>query len=176
MRRELNLTALFALIAFSTACEESPSPTELADAGVVPEFGMLPAGSVPFQAEANRSSLEHISCDAGVCIIDASGTGAANIMGPITWTSHIVEDFTVTPCDTAPAVVTLTGETGSITLEDSDGTVCPISRIQPFGFISASWEITGGTGEFSGISGNGTSYGPTAGAGPVVHLRGVVSY
>jgi hypothetical protein len=155
------------------ACEPSPSPTELI---VSPDFGVLPPGAVVFQAEVNHGSLDAISCNAGVCELDVSGTGAANIMGPFTWTNHIVQDFTATPCNTAPVVATLTGATGSITIADTDGTVCPIPGDQGFGFISSHWEVTGGTGEFAGISGSGTSHGPTAGAGPVVHLEGVVYY
>lgn len=173
MTQSIRTTLGLALVFCATACEPSASPT---DPAVTPDLGVLPLGTVVFQAQANHATLDAISCSLGVCELDISGTGTANIMGRFTWTSHIVEDFTATPCSTSPAVATLTGETGSITISDTDGMVCPIPGDQGFGFISAHWEVTGGTGEFSGISGSGSSYGPTAGAGPVVHFQGVVAY
>lgn len=173
MTRNIRMTCGLALLLCATACEGSPSPTDLS---VTPDFQMLPPGSVAFQAEVNHSSLDAISCDMGVCELNVSGTGVANIMGPFTWTNHIVQDFTTSPCNTAPVVATLTGATGSITIADTDGVVCPIPGDRGFGFISSDWEVTGGTGEFSGISGSGSSFGPTAGAGPVVHLQGTVRY
>lgn len=175
MIRYARTTVTLALMALAMACEPSGSPTDLT---VAPDFGVLPPGAVVFQAQINGGTLDAITCNLGVCELDVSGTGTANITGRFTWSNHIVQDFTATPCNTAPSVATLTGATGSITITDADteGAVCPIPGDQGFGFISSTWEITGGTGEFSGISGSGTSHGPTAGGGPVVHLSGVVSY
>jgi hypothetical protein len=128
-----------------------------------------------FQAQLTQASLVSVSCEAGVCVLVFQGSGAANIMGPITWTAQIVQDFTTSPCSEALAEITLVGATGSITVTDNAGFVCP-SPSPSGGFITSVWEVTGGTGEFSGISGSGTSRGPIGGGGPVVHLSGTVSF
>jgi hypothetical protein len=89
-------------------------------------------------------------------------------------TNHIVEDLTAAPCIASPVVTTLTGATGSITIADIDGVVSPIPGDHGFGFVSSNWEVTGGSGELSGISGTGSSYGPIADGGPMVHMEGFV--
>jgi hypothetical protein len=132
---------------------------------------------VSFQAQLERMALISASCDQGVCEFTFQSTGSANIMGPVTATGHIVQDFTVTPCNQAPAEIEMVGATGSITTADADGTVCP-SR-SPSGtpeFISSQWEVIGGSGAFAGIAGSGSSRGSITAAGPVVHLSGTVSY
>jgi len=132
---------------------------------------------VSFEAEFNRTDLLSASCDQGVCDLVFQSSGSANIMGPITAVGHIVQDLTVTPCNTALAEVELIGAAGSITLTDVEGTVCPSRSPSGFpGSISANWEVTGGTGEFDGISGSGFSRGTTDANGPVVHLSGTVTY
>ena len=146
----------------------------LALAGAAPG---LADETVSFHAQANQISLVSQSCEAGVCDLVFEGSGAANIMGPFTLTNHIVQDFTVTPCNPITGEHTLVGATGSITIADA-GTVCRNSA-SPSGFpftISSTWEITGGTGEFSGITGSGTSEGTIGGNGPVVHFSGTVSF
>jgi hypothetical protein len=146
----------------------------LALAGAAPG---LADETVSFHAQANQTSLVSQSCAAGVCDLVFEGSGAANIVGPFTLTSHIVMDFTVTDCNPFTAEHTLVGATGSITIADA-GTVCQ-NPDSPSGFpftISGSWEIIGGTGEFRGISGSGTSQGTIAGNGPVVHFSGTVSF
>ena len=73
--------------------------------------------------------------------------------------------------------ITFSGATGSITLADT-GTVCG-NTASPWLYpatIASTWEITGGTGQFSGITGSGTSQGTIGGNGPVVHFTGTVSY
>ena len=146
----------------------------LALAGAAPS---LADESVSFRAQGNQISLVSQSCEAGVCDLVFQGAGAANIMGPFTITVHAVQDFTVAPCNPFRAEYTLVGATGSIAIADV-GTICPNSA-SPTGFpftISGTWEITGGTGEFSGITGNGTSQGKIGGNGPVVHLSGALSF
>jgi hypothetical protein len=133
--------------------------------------------TVSFHAQVSQTSLVSQSCGAGVCDLEFEGSGAANIMGPFTFTNHIVQDFTVIPCNPITGEHTLVGATGSITIADA-GTVCRNSA-SPSGFpftISSTWEITGGTGEFSGITGSGTSQGTIGGNGPVVHFTGSVSF
>jgi hypothetical protein len=133
--------------------------------------------TVSFHAQVNQVSLVSQSCEAGVCELVFEGSGAANIMGPFTLTNHIVQDFNITPCNPITGEHTLVGATGSITIADA-GTVCR-NPASPSGFpstVSTTWEITGGTGEFSGITGSGTSEGTIGGNGPVVHFSGTVSF
>ena len=98
-------------------------------------------------------------------------------MGPVTVSVEFTWDFTTTPCSTLdPIDFTLVGATGSITTSRS-GVICP--AVSPSGFpqfFSAVGEITGGTGEFSGISGSPASQGTVGPNGPVVHMSGTVSY
>jgi hypothetical protein len=146
----------------------------LALAGAAPA---LADDTVSFHAQVNQTSLVSQSCNLGVCNLGFEGSGAANIMGPFTLTNHVLQDFTVTPCNPITGDHTLVGATGSITIADT-GTVCRNSA-SPSGFpftISSTWEITGGTGEFSGITGSGTSQGTIGGNGPVVHFTGSVSF
>jgi hypothetical protein len=75
-----------------------------------------------------------------------------------------------------PLVFTLVGATGSVTISGS-GVVC--DGLGPSGFpqfFTGTAEITGGTGEFSGISGAVSAQGLIAQRGPVVHMSGTGSY
>jgi len=133
--------------------------------------------TVAFEATFNQSELISIDdCSNGVCSVVFQGRGAANIMGSMTWTFDFVQDFNITPCSPATGVITLKGESGTITLSDT-AFVClgPSPSTFP-NVISSSWAITGGTGEFEGITGSGTSQGVIGGNGPVVHYSGTVSY
>ena len=132
---------------------------------------------VAFNAQLNRTSLVSQSCNGGVCNAVFEGSGSSNIMGAITWTANTVQDFNVTPCSTALADITLVGTTESITVSDSCGTVCPSPTGNGFpATIESVWNVTGGTGQFSGITGSGTNQGTITPNGPVVHLNGVVVY
>jgi hypothetical protein len=128
--------------------------------------------TVRFEAQVNQVTLLSSSCEAGVCAVAFEGSGAANHMGRITFTIALVQDFNVTPCNPYTGSVTFTGATGSITLSDQ-GTVCGNTGPST---ISSDWHITSGTGEFNGITGNGTSRGTIGPNGPVVHFSGSVSY
>jgi len=132
---------------------------------------------VAFNAQLNQSTLVSQSCNGGVCNFVFQGSGAVNIMGAVTWTANVVQDFNITPCNTASADITFVGTTGSITVSDSCGTVCPSATHNGFpATIEAVWNATGGTGQFSGITGSGTDQGTITGNGPVIHLNGVVVY
>ena len=146
----------------------------LALAGAAPG---LADESASFHAQVSQTSLVSQSCQAGICDLVFEGSGAANIMGPFTLTNNIVQDFTVTPCNPITGEHMLVGATGSITIADA-GIVCRNSAspsVLPFTIFST-WEITGGTGEFSEITGSGTSQGTIGGNGPVVHFTGSVSF
>jgi hypothetical protein len=134
---------------------------------------------VAFNAELNHSSLVSESCNGGVCNLVFQGTGSSNIMGPVTWTAQGVQDFNTSPCNPAAVTITLVGSAGSITVSDSCGIVCPSATNynQP-DTINSVWNVTGGTGSFSGITGSGTTQGTISphGDSPVVHLSGVVLY
>jgi hypothetical protein len=161
MRRIIAIAAGAALLALSGA---TPS---------------LAAENVAFQAELHHFTAPAGPCENGVCKYLSHGYGFSNLMGPLVRvTVYFVWDFNTTPCSTLdPLVFRLVGETGSITISGS-GSICPganpeLSFPQ---FFSGAGEITGGTGEFSGITGSVTSQGTLGPNGPIVHLTGDVSY
>jgi hypothetical protein len=127
-----------------------------------------------FNATLNQTRLVSQTCNGSVCDFVFEGNGSANIMGHVTWTIHVVQDTSVYPCNPGIAEATLVGATGSITYAYTCGTVCA----SPAGpaTIHGIWNVTGGTGQFSGIFGGGSDQGTIAGNGPNVHSSGVVSY
>ena len=132
---------------------------------------------VAFNAQLNQTTLVSQSCNGGVCNSVFEGSGAVNIMGAVTWTANTVQDFNVTPCNTALADITFVGTTGSITVSNSCGTVCPSATHNGLpNTIESVWNVTGGTGQFGGITGSGLEQGTITGNGPVIHLNGVVVY
>ena len=134
---------------------------------------------VGFDAQLNQSRLVSETCNGGVCNLVFQGSGSSNLMGAVTWTAQGVQDFNTSPCFMAAVTITLVGSAGSITVSDSCGIVCPspTNNGQPY-TIDSVWNVTGGTGSFSGITGSGTDQGTISPHGdrPVVHLSGVVSY
>src|SRR6476646_998600 len=130
-----------------------------------------------WEGNTHSTRLVSITCNGGVCDIVFEGSGTVNIMGPVTVTTHVVQDFNITPCNTGVSEATLVGATGSITTADSCGMVCPSATHSGFpNTINTVWNVTGGTGEFSGITGSGTDEGTIAGNGPNVRLSGIVVY
>lgn len=119
---------------------------------------VLAQETLVFQAQSNQPILVSTDCPEGVdgVCFNFEASGAANIMGPVTWTIHVVQESFPVPCTDDTAEITLVGATGSIKLLASD-TVCagPSPLGFPF-FGSGVWQITGGTGEFEGITGSGT--------------------
>jgi len=106
------------------------------------------------------------------------GNGTVNIMGAVTVTIDIVQDFSGYPCNPGTAETTYVGATGSITTSYAAGWVCPSATRSGFPqTIQGVWNVTGGTGQFSGIIGSGADQGTIAGNGrPTVHLTGIVVY
>ncbi len=105
------------------------------------------------------------------------GSGTVNIMGPVAVTIHVVQDFSGYPCDPYTAETTFVGANGSITISDTCGWVCPSATRSGFPFtIQGVWNITGGTGQFSGIIGSGADQGTITGNGPNVRWSGIVVY
>ena len=129
------------------------------------------------EGHLERSTLVSINCIGGVCTAVFESSGSVNIMGRVNWTTTVVQDTNITPCNPAVSESTAVGATGSITLTDSCGIVCQSAT--HFGgpaTISTVWNVTGGTGEFSGITGSGSSQGTIAGNGPNVSASGIVVY
>ena len=117
---------------------------------------------VAFNATANQLTLT----PEGVF----EGNGTVNIMGPVTVTIHVVQDLSGYPCDPYTAETTFVGATGSITISDTAGWVCPSATRSGFpSTIQGVWNIIGGTGQFSGIIGSGSDQGTIAGNGPNLH-------
>ena len=129
---------------------------------------------VAFNATLNQTRLVSQTCNGSVCDFVFESNGNSNIMGHVTATVHVVQDFSVYPCNPATAEVTLVGATGSITYTYTCGTVCDGAAGPDT--IQGVWNVTGGTGEFSGIFGGGSDEGTIAGNGPNVHSRGVVAF
>jgi len=133
---------------------------------------------VALQGDLNQSTLVSQTCNGGVCDFVFEGSGTVNIMGPITWTFHVTQDFNGYPCNAAVITEgTLVGATGSITIVSTCGTVCPSATHsgRP-ATIEGPWNVAGGTGAFSGIIGSGTNQGTITGNGPNVRLSGIVVY
>jgi len=134
---------------------------------------------VGFDAQLNHSRLVSETCNGGVCNLVFQGTGSSNIMGAVTWTAQGVQDFNTSPCFVANVTITLVGSAGSITVSPSCGIVCPSPTNDGAPYtIDGVWNVTGGSGSFSGITGSGSTQGtinPNFDR-PVVHLSGVVVY
>ena len=132
-----------------------------------------------FNATTNQFTLVSEVCTGTVCDLVFEGNGTVNIMGPVTVTVHVAQDFSGYPCQPAPNESTFVGATGSITVADTCGTVCLNATNSNLpATIQGAWNVTGGTGEFNGIVGGGSDQGTInpQGHGPHVHLTGVVVY
>jgi hypothetical protein len=130
-----------------------------------------------FQARLDTSTITLVGCNGDVCNYVFEGTGSANIMGRVTWTANVVRDYSGYPCNTATSEFTLVGATGSITVSETCGIVCPAAT--HFGFPysgSAVWNVTGGTGDFSGIVGSGSTQSIDSTPEPSGSLSGIVVY
>jgi hypothetical protein len=132
---------------------------------------------VKFEATTHQLTLTSSVCNGDVCEFVFEGRGTVNIMGPVTVTIDVVQDLSGYPCDPYTSEATFVGATGTITTSDVAGWVCPSATRSGFPFtIQGVWNVTGGTGEFSGITGSGADEGTIAGNGPHAHLTGVVVY
>ena len=133
---------------------------------------------VALQGDLHQTTLVSQTCNGGVCNSVFEGSGTVNIMGSITWTVYVTQDFNGYPCNPAVGTqYTLVGATGSITMADTCGTVCPSATKSGAPYtIETVWNVTGGTGAFSGIIGSGTNQGTITGNGPNSHLSGIVVY
>jgi hypothetical protein len=129
-----------------------------------------------FEAAGHQLTLVSSVCNGDVCEFVFEGRGTVNIMGSVTVTIDVVEDFSGYPCEPYTSEATFVGDTGSITTSDAAGWVCPSAHFNGPSTIQGVWNITGGTGQFSGIIGSGADQGTIAGNGPHVHLSGVVVY
>jgi hypothetical protein len=125
-----------------------------------------------WEANTHSTRLVSISCNGGVCEAVFEGSGTVNIMGPVTVTTHVVQDFNITPCNPAVVDATFVGATGTVTYSYSCASVCQTHPAT----IAGVWTLTGGTGQFSGIVGGGSDQGTIAGNGPNVHSSGVVVF
>ena len=129
-----------------------------------------------FEATAHQLTLVSSVCNGDVCEFVFEGRGTVNLMGSVTVTIDVIQDLSGYPCDPYSSVATFVGDTGSITISDATGWVCPSAT----GFgrpatIQGVSTVTGGTGEFSGIIGSGADQGTIAGNGrPNVHLTEIV--
>lgn len=162
-----NLVILVPIIAFLLV---------VAPGGTAP---VLAQETVVFQAQSNQPIFVSMECPEGVegVCFNFEASGAANIMGPVSWTINVVQESLPPPCVDETTEITLVGATGTITFFSS-GTFCPGPTRFGFPFLGSSdWQITGGTGEFSGITGSGTGRALVLPNGKnTVHFSGTVSY
>ncbi len=131
---------------------------------------------VKFEATTHQLTLTSSVCNGDVCEFVFEGRGTVNIMGPVTVTIDVVQDLSGYPCDPYTSEATFVGASGSITISDTAGWVCPSAHFNGPTTIQGVWNITGGTGQFSGIIGSGADQGTIAGNGPNVHWSGIVVY
>jgi hypothetical protein len=132
---------------------------------------------VAFDATSHQNTLVSIVCNGSVCDIVFEGTGTVNIMGPVTITTHVVQDGSGYPCNPGTAELTFVGASGSITTSYAAGWVCPSATRSGYPYtIQGVWSVTGGTGQFSGIIGSGSDQGTIGGNGPNLHSSGIVVY
>ena len=133
---------------------------------------------VAFEATTHQLTGVSSVCNGDVCEFVFEGRGTVNIMGPVTVTIDVVQDLSGDPCDPYTSEATFVGDTGSITLSDVAGWVCPsATHFGRPGTIQGVSTVTGGTGEFSGIIGAGADQGTFTGNGePNVHVTGIVVY
>src|SRR5438552_4822350 len=133
---------------------------------------------VAFEATAHQLTGVSSVCNGDVCEFVFEGRGTVNIMGSVTVTIDVVQDLSGYPCNPYTSVATFIGDTGSITISDAAGWVCPSATHSGFpGTIQGVSTVTGGTGQFSGIIGSGADQGTIAGNGnPNVHVTGIVVY
>ena len=131
-----------------------------------------------FEATTHQLTAVSSVCNGDVCEFVFEGRGTVNIMGSVTVTIDVVQDLSGDPCDPYTSVGTFVGDTGSITLSDTAGWVCPsATHFGRPGTIQGVSTVTGGTGEFSGIIGAGADQGTFTGSGePNVHVTGIVVY
>ena len=130
---------------------------------------------VKFEATTHQLTAVSGVCNGDVCDFVFEGRGTVNIMGPVTVTIDVVQDLSGYPCDPYTSQGTFVGATGSITISDTAGWVCP--SVGGPGTIQGISTVIGGTGQFSGIVGSGADEGHFDGQGrPNVHLTGVVVY
>src|SRR5438034_9171521 len=101
---------------------------------------------VALEGIINQSTLVSQTCNGGVCTTVFEASGSVNIMGRVSWTITVVQDTNITPCNPAVADATAVGATGSITLCDPCGIVCPSAAHfgSPF-TIPDVWNVAGGT-------------------------------
>src|SRR5262245_45962596 len=102
-----------------------------------------PQNLVAWESNVNGYRLVSQSCNGGVCDFVFEGSGAVNIMGRVTVTTHVVQDFNITPCNTGIADATFVGATGSVTYSYTCGTVCPnASHFNQPATIQGIWNVT----------------------------------
>ena len=106
-------------------------------------------------------------------IIETEGAGVSRLLGPVIVTGTVVQTRVPGDCDPTVGQFTFYVEGGTIEIR-SEGFVCP-----PPTKISDMWFAEGGTGEFAGVTGSGTSSGVASRTGRdpvIVHYEGMLSY
>lgn len=156
MYRHLAVPVVLLLVAV-TGCEsvaltESPlsaSSTRRADASPTVPFRLVLSGNA-------NPDFSNGPCDV---VNSESGTGVAEHLGLVSWTSNEVANFCVDPNDPSQAAVTgtivITAANGDQLTESYTSTVHADFAA---GTLTAAgdYQVTGGTGRFAGATGRGT--------------------
>lgn len=156
-RHQLHFAAALLLIA-GTACDRAlPTESRLTAASSV-RADRSP--SVPFRLELTGNANPDFS--QGPCNVTntETGTGVAEHMGRVSWSSTEVANFCVDPNNPATALVTgtmvITAANGDQVTQSYTTTV---NADFGAGTLTAAgtYQVTGGTGRFSGATGGGTA-------------------
>lgn len=156
MRRyHLHVVAAVLLVA-AAACE----PTSTTTSPLTPRSARADQSpSVPFRLELTGNANPDFS--QGPCNVTntETGTGTAEHMGKVTWSSTEVANFCVDPSNPTTAAVTgtmvITAANGDQVTQSYTTTV---NADFGAGTLTAtgSYQVTGGTGRFAGATGGGT--------------------
>ena len=155
-RHHLHVAAALLLVA-GAACEPALPTESPMTASSAARADRSP--SVPFRLELTGNANPDFS--QGPCNVTntESGTGTAEHMGKVTWSSTEVANFCVDPSNPATAAVT-----GTMVITAANGDQVTQSYLTTVnadfgaGTLTATgtYQVTGGTGRFSGATGGGT--------------------
>lgn len=119
------------------------------------------------QVELHFISLEIVGDQ---LTIEAEGFGHSRLLGAVTTKTVVTQDLGP-GCQPASGEITFFAEGGTIDLE-FESIVCHTT-------IDGPWTVTGGTGEFAGITGGGTHTGSPSHSGhdpAVLHWEGTLDF
>jgi hypothetical protein len=152
--------ALLLLVFVGCQKEKLESVHEQVQTGQVVPGGSITTRSaeVPFKANFKTTVVVTPVGNGFLFIIQANGEGKATHMGKTTQESTTTLDVSTTPWPNYGTENVWTAANGDKLFFSVDGYVNPPNE-QGIYIYSYTWEITGGTGHFVGVTGSGTAVG-----------------